>query len=306
MPELEHTNTTVGLVTADGGDPVTTTLVIAQGTNSDHRSVFRLVRTHQAKFEEFGVLRFEIAKITAGPGRPETYAVLNEYQASLLLTFMRNNEAVVDFKVQLIQAFRRMREELQQRHTPDEPSDARELALQTQLLARRADALASALIATQDALDDEKRNHQDTQEYVKLIEPVAESWLALADARGTFAVADVSAILHNDYGIKIGANRLFKFIGQQGWIYRTRGSRSHWRPYQSQIEAGRLTEKIGERYFDRSDGVYYLGTPQVRVTMKGLHKLRVLLTTKREPVITDDATPLPVLPPGRDPRSVSR
>jgi phage regulator Rha-like protein len=156
MPNTEA-EANLKLVAAEDGDPVTTTLVIAQGTNSEHRAVLQLVRTHQARFEEFGLVAFEMRPRPAGQhgGGDVTYAVLNEYQASLLLTFMRNNEAVVEFKVQLIQAFRRMREELQQRDTPDEPSDARELALQTQLLARRADALASALIATQDALEDE-------------------------------------------------------------------------------------------------------------------------------------------------------
>ena len=45
----------------------------------------QLVRTHLHRIEEFGIVTFEMRKITSGPGRPETDAVLNEYQASLLL-----------------------------------------------------------------------------------------------------------------------------------------------------------------------------------------------------------------------------
>jgi phage regulator Rha-like protein len=155
MPNTEA-EANLKLVAAEDGDPVTTTLVIAQGTNSEHRAVLQLLRAHLTRFEEFGLVAFEMQPFeTAGGTQRREVAVLNEYQASLLLTFMRNNEVVIDFKVQLIQAFRRTREELQQRHTPDEPSDARELALKTQLLARETNALASALIATQDALGDE-------------------------------------------------------------------------------------------------------------------------------------------------------
>lgn len=294
MSELEHTNTGTELVTVIDGVAVTTTLSVAHGTGVEHSSVIRLVRDYQADFEEFGVVGFEIRKITAGPGRPETYAVLNEDQATLLLTYMRNSVVVRDFKKRLVWAFRELR---LRSGDPGEPSDARELALQTQLLARRADALASALIATQDALDLEKRDHRDTREYVQLMEPVAESWLALADAQGTFSVADTSAILNNDHGIDIGEIRLFRFMEQQGWIYRTNGPKSPWRPYQAQITAGRLGEKIGERYYDRASGQYRLGTPSVRVTIKGLHRLRIMLTgggvrTRRSPA----------LPPAPDPR----
>lgn len=275
MSELEHTNNAKNLVTADGRDPVTTTLVIAAGTNSEHRAVLQLVRNHLPRFEEFGRVAFEMRPFeTAGGVQRREIAVLNEYQASLLLTFMRNNEIVVDFKVQLIKAFRQMREAIQ----GEEPSGARELALQTQLLARRAEALASALIASQDALDVEKREHQGTQEYVEMLEPVAESWMDLAEARGTLSVADVSAILNNDHGIDIGEIRLFRFMEQQGWIYRVNGPKSPWRPYQAQITAGRLTERLGGRYYDRSHGEYRMGTPQVRVTQKGLHRLRILLS----------------------------
>ena len=156
MPNTEA-GANLKLMAAEDGNPVTTTLVIAQSTNSEHRAVLQLVRTHLTRFEEFGLVAFQMRPRPAGQhgGGDVTYAVLNEDQASLLLTFMRNNEVVVDFKVQLIQAFRQMREELQQRHTPDEPSDARALALKAQLLARETETLASALIATQDAVENE-------------------------------------------------------------------------------------------------------------------------------------------------------
>lgn len=43
-----------GIVTLVGGQPVTTTLAIAEGTELDHATVIKLVRTYLADLEEFG------------------------------------------------------------------------------------------------------------------------------------------------------------------------------------------------------------------------------------------------------------
>lgn len=84
------------------GDLVTTSLAIADGTEYDHASVIRLVRTYQADLEEFGLLDF---KSESTGGRPTEYALLNEQQSTLIITYMRNNEIVRRFKMALVRAF---------------------------------------------------------------------------------------------------------------------------------------------------------------------------------------------------------
>lgn len=97
------------LVLMISGSVVTTSLAIAEGTKNEHASVIKLVRTYQADFEEFGPIGFEIAKGSPLPqggfARSTEYAVLNEQQATLLLTYMRNSEIVRRFKKRLVKAF---------------------------------------------------------------------------------------------------------------------------------------------------------------------------------------------------------
>ena len=100
------------IVTIKDGDAVTTTLVIADGTFSDHASVIKLVRTYQADLEEFGLLDF---KSESTGGRPTEYAFLNEPQSTLLLTYMRNTDIVRAFKKKLVREFWDL---VQQRNQP--------------------------------------------------------------------------------------------------------------------------------------------------------------------------------------------
>jgi len=55
-----------------------------------------LVRKYQADFEEFGPCRFEIdvANRVQGGGSAREFAILNEPQSTLLITYMRNSETV--------------------------------------------------------------------------------------------------------------------------------------------------------------------------------------------------------------------
>jgi phage antirepressor YoqD-like protein len=71
--------------------------------------VIRLVREYLADFQEFGGVRFEIEPFeTAGGRQSREIAYLNEDQATLLLTYMRNSEVVRGFKKRLIHAFREL------------------------------------------------------------------------------------------------------------------------------------------------------------------------------------------------------
>ncbi|CAK0751053.1 hypothetical protein CCP3SC15_1740001 [Gammaproteobacteria bacterium] len=72
------------------------------------------MRTYLADLEEFGLVRFEIRPREAGKhgGGDVEYAILNEQQSTLILTFMRNSVIVVGFKKRLVKAFWEMARKL--------------------------------------------------------------------------------------------------------------------------------------------------------------------------------------------------
>lgn len=94
------------------GQAVTTSLAIAEGTQNQHASVLRIIRDNVDDFEgDFGRVRFEIRPFeTAGGTQKREVAILNEQQATLLLTYMRNNEVVKGFKKHLVKSFFDIRE----------------------------------------------------------------------------------------------------------------------------------------------------------------------------------------------------
>ena len=94
-------------------DPFTTSEVIAECTGVQHHTITRLIQQHEKDFKEFGILRFEIEEIK-GRGQPSKTYLLNEQQATLLMTYLRNTEVVREFKKELVRQFYAMREELQE------------------------------------------------------------------------------------------------------------------------------------------------------------------------------------------------
>ncbi|MCG7872400.1 MAG: Rha family transcriptional regulator [Candidatus Thiodiazotropha lotti] len=97
-----------------------------------HAAIIKLVRKYPNELKEFGPLGFEIRKGAPLPqggfAKATEYAILNEPQATLLFTFMRNNRIVKAFKVRLIKEFYRMREALNWRlicWSPQESGDCR-------------------------------------------------------------------------------------------------------------------------------------------------------------------------------------
>lgn len=105
------------LVSVVGGEPLASSLVIARGMKANHKSVIQLVRRHLVSLEQFGLVAFQVRPRLKGRhgGGDVEYAMLNEQQAALLISLMRNSEEVVAFKVSLIREFYRMRDALNQR-----------------------------------------------------------------------------------------------------------------------------------------------------------------------------------------------
>lgn len=100
-----------------GSEPFTTSDVIAKCTKNNYRSVQRIIENQIKRLEKFGVMRFEITLPQKGSkgGRPKKVYQLNEPQATLLITFLRNTDIVADFKTELVRQFYAMRAELMKR-----------------------------------------------------------------------------------------------------------------------------------------------------------------------------------------------
>jgi phage regulator Rha-like protein len=93
------------------GEAVTSTLILAKGTENEHASVIKLVRSYLDDLTEFGMVGFEIApnRHTGRGGSDTEIAILNEPQSTFLVTLMRNTDVVVRFKKALVKAFYEIR-----------------------------------------------------------------------------------------------------------------------------------------------------------------------------------------------------
>ncbi|HQX36207.1 MAG TPA: antA/AntB antirepressor family protein [Microbacteriaceae bacterium] len=105
------------------------------------------------------------------------------------------------------------------------------------------------------------------------LEPRAEAWDELASADGDYEVADAAKILARA-GVETGRQRLFGQLHDIGWIYR--GPQSKWKARQTAVDAGYLAEKPMSHHHPRT-GELVLDPPQVRVTVRGIERLRVRL-----------------------------
>ena len=106
------------LVYLKSDEAFTDSLVIAKGTDNQHSTVTKTIKRYRADFENFGKLRFSdsVSKNPKG-GRPSRIYILNEQQATLLVTYLGNSEIVRKFKVELVRQFFEMRKFIAERHT---------------------------------------------------------------------------------------------------------------------------------------------------------------------------------------------
>ena len=97
----------------EDGTPVIDTVTIAKGVNVEHRAVIQLVRKYESDFNAFGRVTFEMRPFeTAGGTQKREVALLNEDQATLLFTYLKNSEIARSLKIRVVRAFRDCRDEL--------------------------------------------------------------------------------------------------------------------------------------------------------------------------------------------------
>ena len=91
-------------------EPYTTSAIIAECAGIKHHAIQEHIRKQIGRLEQFGKVSFKMRPLQSGQ-QAKDY-ILNEQQATLLVTFLKNTEQVANFKTNLIKAFFEMREEL--------------------------------------------------------------------------------------------------------------------------------------------------------------------------------------------------
>ena len=83
------------------------TRLLAKHLGNQHKNVFELVKNYKADFEQIGKVTFQTEALPSG--QLEKFALLNEDQAYLLLTYSRNSAKVRALKVKMVKAFAEVR-----------------------------------------------------------------------------------------------------------------------------------------------------------------------------------------------------
>ena len=97
-------------------EPYTTADTVAQYAQVRHKTINELIRKHEKDLEEFGTLAFEMEACPHRTGASvQKLYHLNEQQATLLITDLRNTAPVRQFKKALVRGFFEARNELSRR-----------------------------------------------------------------------------------------------------------------------------------------------------------------------------------------------
>ncbi len=103
----------MNLVYLDGKkEPYTLSSIVAECAGVQHHTITRTIRKQFERFERLGKVGFKIQPSESGQ-QTKDY-ILNEQQATLLITFLKNTKQVASFKENLVKAFFEMRDELTQ------------------------------------------------------------------------------------------------------------------------------------------------------------------------------------------------
>ena len=97
-------------------EPYTTADKVAEYAQVQHKHINRLIQQHEEDLSEFGLLRFEneAAPTESGTKYRKVY-YLNEQQATLLITYLKNTPPVRAFKKALVHDFFEARQEIERR-----------------------------------------------------------------------------------------------------------------------------------------------------------------------------------------------
>lgn len=237
------------LVIKHGEEYATTSEIIASNTGNQHKNILELIGTYKDEIQQFGGVAFETRTFeTAGGKQKREIAILNEQQATFLLTLMRNSEIVVRFKVELVKEFYRLRNQ--------------STVVQFAIPQTFAEALRLAADAT------EQKERYAAQ--LAIAAPKVEAFARIADADGSLGLQAAGKALQQK------PNKFIAWLREQGWIYRRAGSTVNL-GRADKVNAGYLTHKVTT--VERDDGSEKV-VEQVMITAKGLTKLSIMFNVK--------------------------
>ncbi|MDN5053836.1 Rha family transcriptional regulator [Aliarcobacter butzleri] len=103
------------IVLLHNGNLVTTQNIIAKYSKNSEESIQRLIRKHKNKLEVFGQLDYDEVESINSKNKSNLikHYYLNEKQAYLFMTFLKNTEIIIDFKVALVEEFFEMKKRLE-------------------------------------------------------------------------------------------------------------------------------------------------------------------------------------------------
>lgn len=190
------------LVAMTGNEPTTTSLIIAEGVDVQHKNILELLRKHLSDFEEFGRVAFE-TRVAGQSPNPTKYAVLNREHAMLLMTYMRNTPIVRTFKKNLVRAFTDMERALDNANTPAIPQNYAEALREAANQFERAELEASRADKAE-----EKAEHLD-------------SWKRAVEGGAGINVSDYA----RKYFSEVPYMAFFEHLYKRGWLIDQRGTR---------------------------------------------------------------------------------
>ena len=122
------------------------------------------------------------------------------------------------------------------------------------------------LIRLATALKDERAARAVAERQVGELQPKARALDLLADASGSYSVAEAAKML-SGAGCAMRVRDLEDWLSSNGWVYRRDG---HWVASQTQVNAGHLMMRAYQSTGRLKDDSSFAFAPQVRVTAKGL------------------------------------
>lgn len=109
MDLINNISKEVAFIT-DKKEIYTTSDTIAYYADVNYKSIQRIINNHIKELEEFGFVRFEITRTKNN--RDKKIYLLNEEQATLLITFLKNTATVRKFKKELVKEFYKLKEKV--------------------------------------------------------------------------------------------------------------------------------------------------------------------------------------------------
>ncbi len=105
------------LVIVKDNELFTDSFSIANGADIEHESAMSMINKYRNDIEHFG--KVISSDFKSEHGQRIKYYILNEQQATFLLTLLRNSRPVIEFKKRLTQEFYRMRRFILERQTAE-------------------------------------------------------------------------------------------------------------------------------------------------------------------------------------------